>query len=291
MKYNTEVKRLAIVAMFSDDTLLKRLVLKGGNAIDLVYQATPRASLDLDFSMPDEFGADELPRVRQLIENVLSETFHGAGYEAFDVRLTEKPEVPHPNKPMFWGGYEVEFKVISLAEARGRTKNLEDMRRRATVIGPHQRKTFRMDISKFEDCAGKSDRVFDDYTIFVYTPEMLVFEKLRAICQQMPEYAAVVPSPSRSARARDFFDIYILAERYQIDFTSEANSNLARGIFTAKQVPLHLIGRIQETRDFHEPDFPSVRETIDPGYPLQEFTFYFDYVVEKCRLLEALWVE
>ena len=32
-----KIKRLAIVAMFSDDDLLERLVLKGGNALDLVH--------------------------------------------------------------------------------------------------------------------------------------------------------------------------------------------------------------------------------------------------------------
>ena len=49
----------------------------------------------------------------------------------------------------------------------------------------------------------------DDYTIYVYSPTMIAIEKLRAICQQMPEYAL---QRRPSARARDFYDIY--RERY-----------------------------------------------------------------------------
>ena len=44
-----KVKRLAIIAMVSDDELMDILVLKGGNAIDLIYQVSGRASIDIDF--------------------------------------------------------------------------------------------------------------------------------------------------------------------------------------------------------------------------------------------------
>ena len=50
-----EVKKWAIVAMFSDDDLLERLVLKGGNLLDVVYSISSRASVDLDFSLEGEF--------------------------------------------------------------------------------------------------------------------------------------------------------------------------------------------------------------------------------------------
>jgi hypothetical protein len=35
-------------------------------------------------------------------------------------------------------------------------------------------------------------------TIYVYSPEMIVFEKIRAICQQMEEYGLVVPNSGKS---------------------------------------------------------------------------------------------
>ena len=40
-----KIKKLVIIAIFSDDEFMERLVLKGGNALDLVHHITPRASL------------------------------------------------------------------------------------------------------------------------------------------------------------------------------------------------------------------------------------------------------
>jgi hypothetical protein len=45
-----------------------------------------------------------------------------------------------------------------------------------------------VEISKFENCSDKTGVELDDHTVYVYSPAMLVIEKLRAICQQMPEY-------------------------------------------------------------------------------------------------------
>lgn len=46
-----QIKKLALIALFSDDDLMNTLVLKGGNALDLIYRVDNRASLDLDFSI------------------------------------------------------------------------------------------------------------------------------------------------------------------------------------------------------------------------------------------------
>jgi len=45
-----DIRRTAIIAMFSDDVLMEQLVLKGGNALDLVHGLTALGSLDIDFS-------------------------------------------------------------------------------------------------------------------------------------------------------------------------------------------------------------------------------------------------
>lgn len=119
---------------------------------------------------------------------------------------------------------------------------------------------------------------------------MIVFEKIRAICQQMPEYAQVVNSPSQSARARDFFDIYTILEHFKgIDFRTKGNADLLKNIFAAKRVPLNLIGKIKDYKEYHRPDFVSVKDTVQPSFDLREFDYYFDYVVDRCRELEPLW--
>jgi hypothetical protein len=43
------VRRIAITALFSDDVLFDKVVLKGGNALNLALGISDRTSLDLDF--------------------------------------------------------------------------------------------------------------------------------------------------------------------------------------------------------------------------------------------------
>lgn len=214
-----QIKRLAIVAMFSDDDLMDTLVLKGGNLLDIVYGVASRASVDLDFSMAGEFTPSQWSGLAARIQRRLRETFQPNGYEAFDVKLTERPDNLTPDMAGFWGGYRIEFKIIASEELTRLGGDISAARRQATVIRPGRRRTFKIDISKFEYCSPKVVRDFDDHRIYIYSPEMLLFEKLRAICQQMPEYAEAVKSPSRSPRARDFFDIHTILAHFTIALT------------------------------------------------------------------------
>ncbi|RZF25904.1 hypothetical protein EVC45_30975 [Paraburkholderia sp. UYCP14C] len=67
------IKGLAVQAMFSDDELLEQLVLKGGNAMALVHRISARASVDLDFSLRQDFG-EGFEKVGARIEKTLRET-------------------------------------------------------------------------------------------------------------------------------------------------------------------------------------------------------------------------
>src|SRR5437016_1706387 len=84
------IKKLAVAAMFSDDELYDELVLKGGNAMDLILRLSSRASVDLDFSMEHDFpeGFDVF---RGRVARALTNTFRASGYEVFDVKMVEKP--------------------------------------------------------------------------------------------------------------------------------------------------------------------------------------------------------
>lgn len=281
-----EIKRLVIIAMFSDDDLMDVLVLKGGNVLDIVFGITPRASLDVDFSIEREFEDPE--EIRAKTERVLVQTFLERGYTVFDVRMTEKPPVVTPDMKDFWGGYSVEFKLIETGRAAQLGDKKEKLRRHATVVGPGQSRTFSIDISKYEHCRPSQEEDLDGFTIQVYTPELIAFEKLRAICQQMPEYGAIVKSRSQSARAKDFFDIYVVCEHFGIDFSAPRNKRLVEAIFRAKRVPLELIPRILEHREYHRQGFASLRDTVRRTTELREFDFYFDYVVRRCRELHPL---
>src|ERR1051325_7069350 len=84
------IKTHALIAVFSDDVLMEYLVLKGGNAIDIVFQLGHRASLDLDFSISGDFPA--ATEIRDRLRNSLTKTFEGLGYLIFDINFYEKPE-------------------------------------------------------------------------------------------------------------------------------------------------------------------------------------------------------
>ena len=280
------IKRLAIIAIFSDDDLMDYFVLKGGNALDIVYNIADRASLDLDFSTDRSFSNAEVCVVEDKIHKVLTDTFRANGFEAFDIQFKQVPESTKLPVPDFWGGYLVEFKVIEKSKFSALQNDQRALRTNAIEAGPEHRRKFKISISKLEYCAPKEPRELDDYTIYVYTPEMILFEKLRAICQQMPEYG---PNTTPAARARDFFDIYTVVEHFRIDLLSSQRTTLLKNIFKAKKVPLSLIGNIKEYREYHRPDFASVEATVKPNRKLKDFDFYFDYVIQKCERLKSLW--
>jgi hypothetical protein len=281
------IKKLVIIAMFADDEMMELFVLKGGNALDIVHRVSTRASLDIDLSMESDFGPSKLDLFRPRLERSLKNTFQPEGFEILDLTIEERPEAVSPEVAKFWGGYRVEFKLIASEKYARFTNDAAALRRNAVMIGP--RGKFQIDISKFEYCHGKQVEDLEGYQIFVYTPLMLVCEKLRAICQQMPEYNAIVQRQRPGTpRARDFLDIHTLVRRFHLDMTTQDNRQLLSNIFKAKRVPLVLLNKIGEFREFHQPDFQAVKATVKPGVQLREFEFYFDFVSKLCQKLHPL---
>jgi len=279
-----EVRKLTIIALFSDDLLFEHLVLKGGNALSLVHGLSARRSLDLDFSIELDFA--DLEDARRRIFRAIKNHFSSAGFVVFDESFGPKPEVPGPHQQTWWGGYELEFKLIEEAKYKALGGSIESVRRNAFVVGPGQQRKFSVDMSRYEYCGGKVERELDSYTICVYSPAMIVVEKLRAICQQMPEYG-MQRKPSR--RARDFYDIWRVVTSAKLDLATPEIVELAEHIFAAKHVPLDLLSRVGQHREFHRPDWPAVVSSV--AEQLMDFDYYFDFVIERIAELEALRVE
>ena len=279
----TEIRRRVIVAMFSDETLLERLVLKGGNALELVHEVLFRGSVDVDLSIADEFT--DLEDTAQRIYSALKSEFAKAGYIVFDETFQVVPKGLIDDLTPWWGGYYVEFKLIEQVRADALGNDPQRMRIQSEAVDAQQGRKFRVEISKHEYCEGKISAKIDGHTIYVYTEEMCVIEKFRAICQQMPEYGRTHPTP----RARDFYDIYTTVTRRGLDLTLPENLELFRHIFAAKRVALGLLPRIADVRDFHEPDWEAVRAAVVGE--VFDFSVYFDFVVEVASGLHALWNE
>lgn len=280
------VKRQAIMAMFSDDELMDQLVLKGGTLLDVVYKISSRASFDLDFSVAGVLG--DVNTLRARIERTLTLTFSEINYEVFDVSVREVPLDLSAELADFWGGYQIDFKIIERDLFRQLAGNIEQIRRNAASVGKRGSTKLEIDISKHEYCDGKQATQLDHLTIFTYSPEMVVCEKLRSICQQMPEYTSLVRKHS-SARARDFLDIHTVSASMNVNFEAAEFADLLPKVFEAKRVPLRLLGRIAEYYDYHLQDFEAVRATVRPNFPLRTFNVYFDFVVSNVNRLKPLW--
>jgi predicted nucleotidyltransferase component of viral defense system len=278
------IRELVIIAMFADDDLMETLVLKGGNALDIAHNMNLRASVDVDFSMSGDF--DDPETIRLKIERSLSERFDSEEYQVFDYKFMLKPKKSNQELPSFWGGYQVEFKIIEKQQYSQFQDDTANLRRNATTIGEKQQRIFKIDISKHEYCDPKEELELDDFTIYVYTLPMIVIEKLRALCQQMPRY----PLRGKSrARARDVFDIYSIITEKSVDITSTENRKLFRPIFSAKEVPLSLLFQIKEQREFHRPDWAAVEQSVLS--PLKSFDFYYDFLENLIESLESLGIE
>jgi hypothetical protein len=227
----------------------------------------------------------ELPDAQDRIFHALRDRFDTVDLILFDEKFEVKPKTLGEDQPPTWGGYQVSFKLIERKKFEELGGRIEDVRRQSLVIGSGQRRVFTVDLSKYEYTAPKVSTELDHYTIYVYTPEMIYAEKLRAICQQMPEY-----SPMRhpgSPRARDFYDIHLLTTTAGVDLSKDID--LLLHVFAAKDVPLNLLARVGDYREFHRPDWPAVVASV--GQPLEEFDFYFDFVLGEVAKLEALGVE
>lgn len=263
---------LTIRALMSDRDLMYSLVLKGGNALQLVYGLIDRASVDLDFSMENDFTPEELLTLKQKIQRLLSSEFEKYHLIPFDIDLKEKPK---QGKIKEWKGYLLTFKVVDYelydANDLSRTRNA------AYVIYDNNSTKFQVDISSYEYTKSKIRTEIEGSVIFVYTPEMIVFEKLRALCQSMPEYQKIIPSAKTKGRARDFYDIWNICQNQEIDFINK--TELLKEIFDAKKVPLDFLNYFEKYKDLQKEDWVNVKDTIQT----EDFGFdhYYEFVMER----------
>ncbi len=254
------IRKLVLIAIFSDDDLMDRFVVKGGSAIDLIYKLDSRASVDIDLSMEDDFSEAELTVVKQKLDVAIRQTFEEHDYTIFDFNITEKPRNLSPDLSGFWGGYQVEFKIQTLDNKSIISTNIEMARKTSQIIGLNNSKKFTIDISKFEYCKEKESVEIDGYTMYAYTPKMIVIEKLRAICQQMAEYP-INQGKTKKSRPRDFYDITVIVNHYGMTF-DEDDFELIQAVFGLKKVDLGLLSLIPNYKEFFSQDLESLRETL-----------------------------
>lgn len=280
------IKELIIISLFADDELFDKFVLKGGTAL-MIQGFNARSSMDIDLSLDSEFNDSDLKQIENTLEKNLKETFMRYDYDIIDLELNKSPVKIEGEKKKFWGGYKLKFKILKKENVEKYDRNeidIDRLRQLALVVEGTNKKIFTVDISKFEYCEMKEEREIDDFPIYIYTPLMIVYEKLRAICQQQNEYKEIVKVRT-TPRARDFYDIHTVldsdlhGETIKSDLLKEENLKMLQRIFEIKKVPLILLENINGYREFHRDDFQSVMDTVNDRSNLESYDFYFNYVV------------
>ena len=293
MKYYDEnmknkIRKLIIIGIFSEDIVLEHFALKGGNALAIGHNINERASMDIDVSMKDDINSLEISRetLKTMLEQNISRVLENENLTIIDFKLEDSPK---KSDKKFWGGYRVTFKVIN-NEIQDTNKNIDSLRKKSISLGKNEKKEMKIDISKYEFI---EDAIIvecdEDSLINVYSLKMIVIEKLRAICQQMPEYKEKM-NVKVSPRPRDFYDIYTIIEEndgLKDDLSSSESKKMINEVFKIKDVPVELLERIKfkDTKTFHEKDFGTVIQAIHVSSDLKDFDFYYHYV---CKLVEEI---
>lgn len=280
-----KIKKITLIALASDDYLMETLVLKGGNAIQMAYKINKRGSFDMDFSMESDF--EDIENIKNRLQETLEKTFDEYEYAIFDFDFRERPSNLTGDLQTFWGGYKVGFKICSKSDFVSSNGEINDtLRRKAIPLNPNNRSPkLEIEISKFEYVQDKRPIDFDGYTIYIYAPEMIILEKMRAICQQNDEYSEIIHTKTQRERAKDFYDIYILITHFDVDIFKPECKEMLKSIFAAKKVPLEYMNLVYKYKDRHESGFKAVKATVSQSEKTESFDYYFDYVIDIFKQL------
>ena len=275
-----ENRKLILHALYNDDWLYNQLVLKGGNALSMIYQIGKRTSLDLDFSIQNDFT--NIKKVSNRIEKALIKTFSKNGIHVFDFSFNPKPKKV---TNYWWGGYCAEFKLIAKNLAEKLEYKIDSLRRQSFQVDPgSQKRKYSIEISKFEYIDGFNTKEFEGMRILVYSPLLLAVEKLRALLQQHPNYSQISVNIKRS-RSRDLYDIWTICEHFVINLG--AHLEVVQAVFNAKRVDMNLLNDLDSVKALHYASWPDVELSI--AEDIEDFDFYFDFVNNSAKELYSKW--
>ncbi len=268
---------LRAVAIFNEETGID-LVLKGGSALEMFYDH-PRHSKDMDFSLSTS-NIDWNKYEKRFIE-ILEEELSTEEYTIFHRQLKVSDRIPELGKI-----YRITFKITTIKifqeylnkKTRNRSSISDRLGRNTTAYA-----TIHIDISDKEYTAPAVFKEFlPFYKIKVYTPVMIISEKLRAICQNTSWYLQRYKMEPRISRARDFYDIYQIQEKYSPSWKNKMNLEIIRKIFKVKEVDISLLGYIHLTEVYKINytdrmwSYQGLRNTVEGD--LRDFDFYYKYV-------------
>ncbi|MDH6365656.1 putative nucleotidyltransferase component of viral defense system [Enterococcus sp. PF1-24] len=286
-----EIRKLILKVIYSEEQLLEVLVLKGGNALNL-HGITNRESQDLDFSIQEEIRFTK-EKEGALLEKTLTQAFSSKGYLVNDFKFEDKPKKRNADLKPFWGGYSVTFTIIDKKKYREQIEqndpNLGRFAEPTSDRGDTKKVT--IDLSFDEYTEQKESIIIDDVPIYLYTPLMIVYEKIRASCQQLDEYELV---STNKVRARDLYDIYqTLTNPKFIDLKEEVlnpnNFYILKETFRLKEVPIELLTKLESKKEELKDNY---EKQVQLQIPFSDNKVNFDFLFEYCKdLFDELYLK
>jgi len=274
-----------LTCLYSNDYFKDEIYLKGGQAVRLVENIDYRFSADMDFSMsgkinqPDEFF--------KFTNEALVGHFEGHDLHLFDCKWVKKPKVRKNGLPDFWSGWQLEFKLIEKSK-----KLLPPAEKTREALIPKNTNTSKitLEISEYEYCGSVQKVNLKGSEVKAYSRVLIILEKVRAICQQHPDYKY----SGNKQRTRDYYDIANLIEKSLkedkenvANFYAESKKHLEK-VFLAKEVPLNILDKIF-TEDFLEIQKKgwATVEATTPSHNRQSFEYYAEVLKEFIRKIKS----
>lgn len=257
-----------IIAIYRIPALSKRLFLKGGSAMRLFDNLTSRLSMDADFSIAKTVDNDKA--FFSAINSSVRKSFYKLNFEVIDFKWNRKPKSRKKDMPDWWGGWLCEFKLVS-RDHRG--KSIETKRRNSLIPDEANSSKIIVEISEHEYCGKRRTKKIRDVKVLGYSRELLVLEKLRAICQQHPDY---IYRLSKN-RARDFYDIYELTSHAEDNFARNCSRHI-KNVFKAKEVPIKILRSLwrDDFIDEQRRGFDQVKDTVRGE--IHSFDVYVEHI-------------
>ena len=196
----SEATKALLFAFSSVPHLRKGCVLKGGNALKIAYNS-PRASVDLDFTLANAFTTDADAHESLLKDfcDFLSRGLSRAETRyPFHLRITRAVVRPQGQDPRTFPGFEIK---IGFADRRREYRPGE-------IDRYFRHNTLKIDISLNEVICENAPFQLGEFVLEIATLNDILAEKLRAILQQIPR---------NRYRPGDFYDIWYF-------YTHHANS-------------------------------------------------------------------
>ena len=292
-----EIRKIILKTIYTEESTKELLILKGGQSLS-IYNFSNRASYDIDFTIK-ESQEKVFERIEPILKMNLEKAFEEVNFYLFDYKFTPKPRERHCNLPPYWGGYALEFKLISKIKKEQLEREYDQqekidkaIRNLAIPFGKNNSTKVELEFSYHEYSKNPMEIALEGTTIKIklYRPIIVVYEKIRALCQNIP--GDHLPKNKRG-RSRDLYDIYSIIfsrSEYALGETEvfdKENVIELKEVFKSKEVPLELLLKLEDSYELLKKDFEDTFILTLPEAEKLEFNYLYEfikYIMRECYL-------